>query len=129
MVRPCFTAFFLALAIAAFMAGGFGAAITLPLEGLSGLVQGPVTPVAAGALLALGALSTALATVVFFHLVRRAGPTFMSLINYLIPVWAVLLGALVLDERLPGRAFAALGLILGGIVVSRFQRRPQGGSA
>ena len=114
------------LVVASLMTGGYCAAITLPVEGLSGIVHDPVTPVAAAALFALGALSTALATVVFFHLVRRAGPTFMSLINYLIPVWAVLLGALVLDERLPGRAFAALGLILGGIVLSRLERRGGG---
>jgi len=53
----------------------------------------------------------------------------MSLINYLIPVWAVVLGALVLDERLPARAFAALALILGGIVLSRFEARPRGAAA
>jgi len=117
------------LALASLMSGGYGAVITLPVEGMAGIVRGPVTPVAASALFALGALSTALATVVFFHLVGRAGPTFMSLINYLIPVWAVVLGALVLDERLPARAFAALALILGGIVLSRFEARPRGSVA
>jgi drug/metabolite transporter (DMT)-like permease len=79
------------------------------------------------ALLALGALSTGLATVVYFSLVARAGPTFLSLINYLIPVWAVVLGAVALGERLPARAFAALGLILAGVVLARWQfraRRP-----
>lgn len=75
------------------------------------------------ALLALGALSTALATVVYFSLVARAGPTFLSLINYLIPVWAVVLGTLALGERLPARAFAALGLILAGVVLARWQFR------
>lgn len=75
------------------------------------------------ALLALGALSTALATVVYFSLVARAGPTFLSLINYLIPVWAVVLGALALGERLPGRAFVALALILAGVVLARWQFR------
>jgi drug/metabolite transporter (DMT)-like permease len=75
------------------------------------------------ALLALGALSTGLATVVYFSLVARAGPTFLSLINYLIPVWAVVLGAVALGERLPARAFAALGLILAGMVFARWQFR------
>ncbi len=75
------------------------------------------------ALLALGALSTGLATVVYFSLVARAGPTFLSLINYLIPVWAVVLGALALGERLPPRAFAALALILAGMVLARWQFR------
>ncbi|MFU8895237.1 MAG: DMT family transporter [Gammaproteobacteria bacterium] len=75
------------------------------------------------ALLALGALSTGLATVVYFSLVARAGPTFLSLINYLIPVWAVVLGAVALGERLPTRAFAALALILAGVVLARWPRR------
>ena len=80
-------------------------------------------PAPALALLALGALSTALATVVYFIIVTRAGPTFLSLINYLIPVWAVVLGAVVLGERLPARAFAALALILAGVVLARWQAR------
>jgi drug/metabolite transporter (DMT)-like permease len=83
----------------------------------------PMSLVPALALLALGALSTGLATVVYFTLVARAGPTFLSLINYLIPVWAVVLGAMVLGERLPARAFAALLLILAGVVLARWQFR------
>ena len=117
------------LALGGAMAVAFAAATALPGAGLSGIVRAEVTPWAAASLLALGAASTALATVVFFNLVRRAGPTFMSLINYLIPVWAVLLGALALDERLPPRAFAALALILAGIVLSRFRGAAQGNGA
>lgn len=91
--------------------------------GAAAAVHHPVTPWPGLALAALGALSTGLATVVYFTLVSRAGPTFLSLINYLIPVWAVVLGALVLGERLPPRAFAALGLILAGVVIARWQFR------
>lgn len=109
------------LAMGGAMTAGFASIMALRGEGLAGLVTGPVSAGSAGALLALGALSTALATVVFFNLVRRAGPTFQSLINYLIPVWAVFLGAVALGERLPPRAFAALALILGGIVLARFR--------
>lgn len=92
-------------------------------EGEPAAVHAVVSLGPALALLALGALSTALATVVYFSLVARAGPTFLSLINYLIPVWAVVLGALALGERLPTRAFAALGLILLGVVLARWQFR------
>lgn len=91
--------------------------------GAKAVVHDPVTLWPGLALAALGALSTGLATVVYFTLVARAGPTFLSLINYLIPVWAVVLGALVLGERLPPRAFAALGLILAGVVLARWQFR------
>ena len=72
----------------------------------------------------LGIVSTALATIVFFKLVTLAGPTFLSLINYLIPLWAVLLGALVLGEEPTWSSLLALGLILGGIALSERRKNP-----
>lgn len=92
-------------------------------EGEAAVAHATIATGPALALLALGALSTGLATVVYFSLVARAGPTFLSLINYLIPVWAVALGAMALGERLPARAFAALALILAGVVLARWQFR------
>lgn len=92
-------------------------------DGEAAVAHATIAPGPALALLALGALSTGLATVVYFSLVARAGPTFLSLINYLIPVWAVALGAVALGERLPTRAFAALALILAGVVLARWQFR------
>jgi drug/metabolite transporter (DMT)-like permease len=89
--------------------------------GTAAAIHEPVALAPGLAMLTLGALSTGLATVVYFSLVARAGPTFLSLINYLIPIWAVLLGALALGERLPARAFAALALILVGMVIARWQ--------
>ena len=76
-------------------------------------------PGAMVALLCLGLLSTGAATVVYYRVVARAGATFLALINYLIPVYAVLAGAVFLDERLPARSLVALAVILLGIVVSR----------
>jgi len=108
------------LAIAGLVAGGFLLAAALRAGGAA-VVHDTIGVGPALALLALGALSTALATVVYFSLVARAGPTFLSLINYMIPVWAVVLGALALGERLPTRAFAALGLVLAGVVLARWQ--------
>ena len=110
------------LAIAGIVVGGFLLAAGLR-EGEAAAAHSLIGLAPALSLLALGALSTALATVVYFSLVARAGPTFLSLINYLIPVWAVVLGALALGERLPTRAFAALGLILAGVVLARWQFR------
>ena len=74
------------------------------------------------ALLCLGLLSTGLATVIYYRIVASAGATFLSVINYLIPVFAVLAGAVFLSERLEARALAALVVILLGLVVSN--RRP-----
>ena len=110
------------LSIAGIVVGGF-LLVGGVREGGSAAAHAAIGLGPALALLALGALSTGLATVVYFSLVARAGPTFLSLINYLIPVWAVVLGAVALGERLPTRAFAALALILAGVVLARWPRR------
>ena len=70
----------------------------------------------------LGVMPTALATVLYFQLIRSAGPTFMSLVNYLSPGVAVLLGVTLMGEHPHANAYLGLALILGGIALS--QRRP-----
>lgn len=74
------------------------------------------------AVLWLGIAPTALATILYFMLIRSAGPTFMSLVNYLSPGVALLLGLLVMGEHPPLAAYAGLALILAGIAFS--QTRP-----
>jgi drug/metabolite transporter (DMT)-like permease len=105
------------------------AAVISAVVWLAAGVHEGVSPGAAPrfALLALGAFCTGLATVLYYRIVNAAGATFLSLINYLIPVWAVGIGALVLGERLPPSAFAGLGLILGGIVISQSRSRRKAG--
>ncbi len=51
--------------------------------------------------------------------IQSAGSVFMTLVNYQVPVWSMIFGALVLSEALPLRFFAALALILTGIAVSQ----------
>jgi drug/metabolite transporter (DMT)-like permease len=85
------------------------------------LAAAPAAPL--WALLALTVIATAIATVVFLKLVVVAGPSFASFINYLIPVWAVLMGMVFLGERPGASALIALVLILGGIAVSEVGRR------
>lgn len=70
----------------------------------------------------LGIFGTGLASVLYFRLVSEAGARFVSLLNFLVPAWAVLLGSLLLHERLPPSAWLALALILGGLLLT--QRRP-----
>ena len=66
----------------------------------------------------LGVGPTAIATLVYFRLIARAGPTFMSLVNYLSPLVALSAGALLLDEQVRPSALAALALILTGIALA-----------
>lgn len=69
------------------------------------------------AVVALAALSTALAYLIFFRILARAGATAISLVTFLIPFSAAGLGWLVLGERLEVRHFAGLALILGGLAL------------
>jgi drug/metabolite transporter (DMT)-like permease len=72
------------------------------------------------AVVLLGIFSTAIAAVVYFNLISRAGPTFVSQLNYLIPPWAVLMGITVLGESPESSQLYALGLILSGILLTQF---------
>jgi drug/metabolite transporter (DMT)-like permease len=75
------------------------------------------------AVLALGAFSTALATIVFFRLVRAAGATATAMVNYLIPIVGVALAMLFLGERPRPSEFAALALIVAALAL--VNRRPR----
>jgi drug/metabolite transporter (DMT)-like permease len=63
------------------------------------------------AMAGLAGLSTALAYIVFFQILRRSGSTNVMLVTLLIPVTAILLGYLVLGERISGRE------IIGAVVI------------
>lgn len=72
----------------------------------------------------LGIGPTGIATIVLFSVIDRAGPTFLSTINYLIPAVAFFCGAWLLDEPAGWMHFAALAAILGGIGITRIRAQP-----
>ncbi|MBM2576716.1 DMT family transporter [Jannaschia sp. Os4] len=76
-------------------------------------------PSVLAAILFLGLVPTALAALLRISVIRSAGPSFMTLVNYQVPVWAMGTGALFLGEALPGRFFLALTLILGGLALGQ----------
>ncbi len=77
----------------------------------------------AAAVVWLGIGPTAVATILYFMLIRSAGPSFMSLVNYLSPGVAVMLGLLVMGETPSANAYFGLALILCGIAVTQLRRR------
>lgn len=71
----------------------------------------------------LGLLATGFATLLYFRLVQGPGPTFLSLVNYVVPAWAVVAGAVFLDESLSLSVFLGMALILCGIALSEIGPR------
>ncbi len=70
----------------------------------------------------LGVLCTGYATVVYFQLIRIAGATFLSLMNYLIPLWAVAIGAIFLGEKLHPGGWLAMLVVLVGVGLAGARR-------
>ena len=68
------------------------------------------------ALIGLAVLSTALAYLIYFRVLATAGATNILMVTFLIPISAILLGCMVLDERLELNAFAGMGLVFGGLL-------------
>lgn len=69
------------------------------------------------AVVGLAALSTALAYIVFFQILRRSGATNVMLVTLLIPVTAILLGWLVLGEPISAREIAGAIVIGSALLV------------
>lgn len=74
------------------------------------------------AVAALGLFPTALAALILFPLLASAGASFTALTNYLVPVFALLVGVVFLGETFAATDFLGLGLVLAGIGVARARR-------
>ena len=68
-----------------------------------------------GAVMGIAALSTALAYLIYFRLLASAGAINLSLVTFLIPVSATLLGVIFLDQTLQVQHMAGFGLIAAGL--------------
>ena len=69
------------------------------------------------ALLSLAFFSTALAFVIYFWILQRAGAVNVLLVTLLVPVWAIFLGLFVLKEQLESQHLLGLGCIMLGLVI------------
>jgi drug/metabolite transporter (DMT)-like permease len=72
---------------------------------------------ALASLLALGIMGTGLAFIVYYRLLETAEPTYISMVTYVIPIFGVLLGVLVLGEQLSWYSLAGFILILLGVMI------------
>lgn len=89
--------------------------VALAVSGLAGFA-GTSSHVWA-AVLGLALLSTAFAYLLYFTIIARAGATNASLVTLIVPVSAILLGAVFLGERLELFELAGIALIAVGLIV------------
>lgn len=80
-----------------------------------------ISTIALSSTIWLGIGPTAIATLMLFAVIDRAGPTFLSTINYMIPVVAFFTGAYILSEPVEWSSIVALTIILSGIALTRFR--------
>jgi drug/metabolite transporter (DMT)-like permease len=73
---------------------------------------------ATASLLALALLGTALAQLVLFRVLALHGSARLSLVPYLMPGFALVYGAVLLDEEVTPAILVGLGLILGGVALA-----------
>jgi len=97
-----------------------GTAVIVPAAlWFEGMPVIPADPLPLVAILCLGIFPTALAQLLVVQVIRSAGPGFMSQVNYQIPVWSVIFGAVLLNEVLPPQLFLSMAMILAGLAISR----------
>ena len=69
------------------------------------------------ALLGVGLLSTAIAYAIYFRLLARVGATNTIIVTFLVPVGALILGALLLHEPLKSRQLEGMACIFVGLAI------------
>ena len=104
---------------------GVGLLLAAPF-GLAQLPSEAPPAKAVAAIVALGALSTGVAYLLYFTLIARAGASRAILVTYLVPAFALVYGTVFLDESVTVSALVGLLLILGGTALgtgARLRRR------
>lgn len=96
-----------------------GAALFVPYALIVEGLPDSVPTISLLALLYLGIFPTGLAQLLLVQVIRSAGPVFMSLLNYQVPLWSMMLGIVFLSEELPTNIYWALLLILFGLGLSQ----------
>jgi len=99
-------------------------AIALTVSG----AQAPhVTAESVAALAVLGIAGTGFAYVLNYQIITSEGATVASTVTYLLPVVAIVLGVLVLDESITVITLAGIALVLAGVALTRRRIQPTSG--
>ncbi|MEH0985984.1 DMT family transporter [Micromonospora sp. CPCC 205556] len=118
----------LSLSTAQLLVAALQLAVVAPLAAGAPPVPTGLSAEVVGSVLALGALGTGLAFVIHMRNIRVAGASTASTVTYLIPIFAVLIGAAVLGERLNWHQPVGALIVLLGVAVAQGlvgRRRPR----
>lgn len=101
---------------------GLGALMTVPAAFVFGApAASSMTPTATAGLLLLAIIATGTNILLLYVLLRRAGPNFVAMNNYVAPVAGIALGALVWGEPVTWLKIAATLIILAGIAIATWR--------
>jgi drug/metabolite transporter (DMT)-like permease len=95
-----------------------GAALVLLPVAILTWPETPISATAWAAAVTMGLFSTALAYILYFRLIANTGPTNAITVTYLIPLFAMLLGALVIDEPITVSMIVGCAVILLGTALA-----------
>jgi drug/metabolite transporter (DMT)-like permease len=102
------------------------AAVMLAIAlGVSGVQAPHVTAESVAAIAVLGIAGTGFAYVLNYQIIASEGATVASTVTYLLPVVAIVLGVLVLNESVTATILGGIALVLVGIALTRRKARPK----
>ena len=105
------------------------ASVLLLVPAMLSLPRRMPSPLALCSVAILGVMCTAIAMLLMFYLVRHAGAARASIVTYINPAVATLLGVALLDERLGVGGLSGFGLILAGSWFATRRSAPAGAVA
>jgi drug/metabolite transporter (DMT)-like permease len=91
--------------------------------GISGVQAPHVTAESIAAIAVLGIVGTGFAYVLNYQIITTVGATVASTVTYLLPVVAIVLGVLVLNENVTATELVGIALVLAGIALTRQQAK------
>ena len=100
----------------------FGAIVSIPFMlyfDLSNLTSVKINLSSILAIIYLGLFPTAIAFQLRFHIISKAGPIFLSYVAYLIPVFAIIWGYIILNEKINLDIMFGVVLVLFGVFISQ----------
>ncbi|HEX5014462.1 MAG TPA: DMT family transporter, partial [Candidatus Limnocylindrales bacterium] len=92
------------------------ALILLPLAFATGVPAAP-SPAALGSIVAMGVVSTAIAWPVYFRIAARTSATAASSSTFVVPMFGIFWGGLILGEPIGTELLAGFGLVLASLVL------------